>query len=284
KSRVYYQLKAHYQQEPVRSFYEMLARLPFKMFINASPDRFLADTLGEGKHSFAFFHKNDPDELAPEPSLEKPLVYNLVGVLDREESLLLTHDDLYEFIEAVLSRQGLPRTITDELYKARSVIFVGFRFEKWYVQLLLRLLKVHDQRNSFARYATKQKFNSDTLSICEKQFRIEFVEEDTEEFFAELLKLCTEKNMLRKLEPSSESLQKQIQRNIEQDELDPAIEKLKAVFDGHDTDLLNEVIGITARHNRLKKRSRQKVMSEEKIEVELARIRDSLLELTLEIE
>lgn len=284
KSKVYYQLKTHFHQEYSKTFYENLARLPFKMFINASPDRFLSETFGEGRHSFAYFHKNDPKEEVPAASLDKPLIYNLVGVLDEEESLLLTHNDIYSFVEAVISRQGLPRAINEELYNTRSVIFLGFHFDKWYVQLLLRLLKVDDKRHSFTRYATRQRFNSDTLALCEKEFRIEFIDDNVEEFFEELIIRCKENDLLRTLDPVPESIQLQIRRFVEKDEIETAIELLKTNIEADDVDLLNEIIGLSARFNRLKRRSRQKVISEEKVEVELARIRESLIEITLEIE
>jgi hypothetical protein len=222
KSRVYYQLKAFYQQDFQRELYGQVARLPLKLFINASPDRFLANTLGEGKHHFAYFHKTDPQDNVPKPDLEKPLVYNLLGALEEEEeSLLMTHDDLYEFLEAMLARQRLPRKLTDEIFAARSLIFLGFRFDKWYVQLLLRLLKVHDVRSRFARYATEQRFNADTLSICEEQFKIEFIGQDIDGFLAELYQRCEAENLLRELGTPTQTPQEQIRQFIEADELGP---------------------------------------------------------------
>lgn len=283
KSRVYYQLKAFYQQDFQGELYHKLAQLPLKLFINASPDRFLADTLGEGKHHFDYFHKTDPREDVPKPEREIPLVYNLLGALEEEESLLMTHDDLYEFLEAMLARQRLPRKLTDEIFAARSLVFLGFRFDKWYVQLLLRLLKVHDVRSRFARYATEQKYNANTMSICEEQFKIEFIGKGIEEFLDELYQRCEAEALLRELGTSTQSPREQIRQYIEADEMNTAIDRMKGLFEAQDKDLFNEVIGISARHNRLKKRLNRNVIDQDRASVEMSRIRESLLELTEEI-
>ncbi|MEL7531845.1 MAG: SIR2 family protein [Bacteroidota bacterium] len=283
KTRIYYQLKAFYQQDFQREFYGKLARLPLKLFINASPDSFLADTLGTAKHHFDYFHKTDPREEVSQPSLEKPLVYNLLGALEEEESLLMTHDDLYEFLEAMLARQHLPRKLTDEIFAARSLVFLGFNFDKWYVQLLLRLLKVHDVRSRFARFATEQKYNADTLSICEEQFKIEFINNGVDGFLDELYQRCETENLLRELSTAAQSPKEQILQHIEADQMNAAIDRMKGLFEAQDKDLFNEVIGISARHNRLKNRLNRNVIDEERGSVEMSRIRESLLELSEEI-
>lgn len=284
KSKVYYQMKEFYQQEYQRQLYQQIARLPLRMVINASPDKFLCDVMGEGAHQFAFFHKSDPRTEVSAPTDGIPLVYNLTGVLEREESLLLTHDDLYEFLEAILARQNLPQAVTDELFTARSLIFLGFRFDKWYVQLLLRLLKVHDSRSKFARYATQQKFNADTLSICQDQFKIEFVGNHISDFVGELYRRCEAEGLLKETQTPANSPSEQVRQAIEADEFGKALKILKEVFEKQDEDLLKDVIVLSGRYNRLRKRINKNVIEEEKANIEIERIRAFLIDLCDEIE
>lgn len=284
KSRVYYQMKSFYEQEPKSLYYDQISRLPLKLILNANSDRFLCDRIGEGNYNFEFFHKSDPNDIVPIPKIEKPLIYNLIGSLEEEESLILTHDDLFGYLEAVLAQQQLPSIIIDEIFNARSLIFLGFRFDRWYVQLLLRLLKVHDARSRFARYATQQKYNADILSICEDQFKIEFVGAKAGDFLNELYKRCEAEGLLIERSPNENSFLEEIKLNLSKNKLIKALEILKDQIElKADEDIANEVIGLSARLNRLEKRKRQNVITQEQSQVESSRIREDILALMSEL-
>lgn len=278
QSKVYYKMQEFYQQAFQKELYQQIAELPCKLIVNASPDRFLGQTLGENKHSFAFFHKNDPGEIIPNPSLKKPLVYNLVGSLEAEESLLFTHDDLYDFLQAMLSGKGLPESLRDHIFSARSLIFLGFRFEKWYVQLLLRLLKVQDIRSRFARYATQQKYNADTLSICLDQFKIEFVSQDVPAFIAKLHNACAQANALRPREVTTATPKETILQWVKEDKLEEALDLLEEIAKAHeDPEINQELTMLQGRYYRLGKRIRQGIISPQDAAVERAKISKAIL-------
>lgn len=286
KSRIYYQMKRFYQDQPFeQEIYKKIARLPIGLYINASPDRFLDQVMGQDlPHLFEYFHKNDPQPVSEDLRPGMPRIYNLVGVLEEEESLLLTHNDLYEFLEGVLSSQRLPQYLLNALYGASSLIFLGLSFEKWYVQLMLRLLRLHEDESKFVRYATDQKFNADTLSICRDQFKIEFINEDIQGFVDELFKRCEQQGILRELEGSHRSLVELVRQAIEGDDFEQAITRLKNFFKDLAEDLYTEMIGISSRYNRLKKRMNQNVLDEKEAGQELAKIRMALLDITKEME
>lgn len=286
KTRVYYQIKDFYKKQAhQKSIYEKMARLPVKMWINVAPDRFINDALDqlEIPYVFEYFDKSKARPEISEPSLAKPAVYNLTGILEEEESLILTHSDLYHFLEAVLARQQIPGKLMNACLSAHSIIFLGFNFDKWYVQLMLRLLRMHDEAGRHVRYATDQKFNADTLSICKDQFQIEFISENLDGFVEELYQRCEQEGALRKPGEKKETPAKQIRQLIAEDNMEKAIESAREYFEENDEDLLIETIGITSRFNRLRKRIRQGIIHEQDADVEMAKVRHAILDLTNEM-
>lgn len=280
KSKIYYQMKEFYQGSYDSELYSILADLPFKLIINASPDRFLGREMGEGNHSFAYFHKNDPGENVLPGTLMKPLIYNLVGSLDAEESLLLTQDDLYGFLQTMLSGKGIPDSLKDSIFSARSLIFLGFRFDQWYVQLLLRLLKVQDIRSRFARYATEQDYNADTLSICLDQFKIEFIRQKVPDFLQKLHQSCIDENATVKRNMSAPSDKAKVLLLAKEDKLEDGLDILEEMVKKEsELDFSNEVTMLQGRFYRLQKRIRKEMITEEEAGVERNKIRGAILEL-----
>ena len=286
KSRIHYSMKSFYQEQKVdRTPYRILARLPLRLYINASPDRFLNSEMGQDiPHIFDFFHKTAARPETSPPSDEIPVVYNMTGVLEEEESLILTHDDLYDYLEGVLATRKLPQNLLNELCSSRSLIFLGFSFEKWYVQLMLRLLRVHDDRSKFVRYATHEKFKPETISLCKDQFKMEFVGDNIFEFLKSLEQKCEERGLLRELNDDESTADQMVLHFIEQNDFDKAINLLKDYFQPIDEDLYSEVIGISSRYNRLRKRINQNVLSKEDAEIELSKVRHSLIDMTKEMD
>jgi len=91
--------------------HEKIARLPFPLIVNLSPDLLLANAFDHLKiaHEFRFFHKAlnrdtkniQSDEYEGQEikiSPEHPLVYNLFGHIDYEESMVLSYRDLFDYL------------------------------------------------------------------------------------------------------------------------------------------------------------------------------------------
>ncbi|MBD0395792.1 MAG: SIR2 family protein, partial [Microcoleus sp. C1-bin4] len=81
--------------------------------------------------------------------------YHIFGSTEDSSSLLLSHDDLFDFFKRILGEQNLPRPIK-KFFKEDAggeVVFLGFVFRKWYVQLLLRLFNLSKTDNELNRTA-----------------------------------------------------------------------------------------------------------------------------------
>ena len=125
--------------------FDTIAGIPFPLVVSTNPDDFLqkAYQRAQQRCATAYFNhdagQNGFKDLAGWEG-DYPLVYNLCGSTERDASLILDYDDLFSFLKNVLGATGLPDPLRSALKKAKSFLFVGFSFDKWYTQLLLRLL------------------------------------------------------------------------------------------------------------------------------------------------
>jgi hypothetical protein len=133
------------------------------------------------------------------PTIRKPLIYNLFGSITSPESLILSYDDLFEYFKSVFGNNMLPKDVRSILKDADNVIFLGFQFDRWYVQLILNLLDIYDETSGFSRYALASSLSNDTRILCMNHFKIEFIGEDNSHFIDILYNKCQEEGMLRDL-------------------------------------------------------------------------------------
>jgi len=126
-------------------FHTKIASLPFKLCITTTPDDFLYNAfVNAGKspaRGFYHFRKSRAQSL-PEPTADRPLVYHLYGYPDEPDSLVITENDLIDFlVNVVRGEPRLPGLITSRLTpEDSSCLFVDLGFKNWYLRVLLRSL------------------------------------------------------------------------------------------------------------------------------------------------
>jgi hypothetical protein len=140
--------------------HEVLARLPFPIYITTNTDDQLNRTLIEaGKdpqvelcrwHARDVFewprsHFEDPSVFGSEPfrsrykpSPEQPLVYHLYGQLRLPPSVVLTEDEYFDYLIGATANKGLTPTPVREALGFSSLLFLGFRLEEWDFRVLFR--------------------------------------------------------------------------------------------------------------------------------------------------
>lgn len=175
-----------------------VADIPFHLVISVSPDRLLKEVFDEKKldYEFAFYNKEQHLAAVPKPAKAKPLLYNLFGDVETDGSLIFTYDDLFNYLIPAAGRFELPLEIQQELQKARLVLFIGFKFEKWYFKLLLRLLNLHqDKMNS----APELKVDAPPLlkNFYAEQFKLHFLGCSEADILTHIYNKCKEKGTLR---------------------------------------------------------------------------------------
>ncbi len=193
----------------IRKFYEQLtateilrkiAAIPFHLIITLSPDKILCKVLEEGgfNPNFDFFDKSQKHDSFPKPTKEKPLIYNLFGSYDVEESLVLTYNDLFDYLFAVYKKFELPNTLKDELKNdSYLILFVGLHFEKWYFKLLLRILNCHEPKRNFGSEKDRN-MNIQLQNFYAEEFKTKFLQFTSSDIINSIYKKFEEQNKLRR--------------------------------------------------------------------------------------
>lgn len=152
--------------------YRKLAEIPFSMVINTAPDTTLNEVLKEKGIGFDydFYHKGQAPKTPAKT--QSRYLYNIFGDYREIDSMVLTYKDLYEYLQSIMGDNGLK--IKSMLREAKSVLFFGFSFDKWYFQLLLWLMQVEDKllnSHDITQEAIKHFYH--------EEFDVEFFENNT---------------------------------------------------------------------------------------------------------
>ncbi len=198
KEYAYYDIQQFYEKLPVLPLYQKIAALPFHLIVSVSPDVVLKKIFEEQNldFTFDFYNKEKNPQPLGKPTAQKPLIYNLFGSIENEGSLILTHNDLFDYLIAIFGKHNLHQDLRDELQAARMILFLGFKFEKWYFKLLLRLLNFHKGKLSHAALKDA-KLLPQVRNFYSEEFKIKFLDNSGTEIIEALYERCAEKNALK---------------------------------------------------------------------------------------
>lgn len=287
KTKSYYKIKKFYQQEfpQATEILRKIAHIPFHLIVSITPDhRCEAIFREEGFEVDAHYYwkKQVAEAKVKTPTASKPIVYNMLGSVERQETMVLTHDDLYDYFESIFQEQSMPEKIKLSIKNADNLIFLGIDFEKWYMQLLLRILYLHLDKYEFMRYAANQTVSDEMKTFCFQQFKMEFIPKKMNVFLNELHTHCQKENLVRIKGEKQNSPIEQWRKMI-------AYNKIKQVFEQVEDfleklgekgeELLDELAKMSNRYNRLQRKIRNNVIGHEQAEVSQAQITESLFSL-----
>lgn len=257
--------------------FKQIARIKTHLVLSINPDHFLSDVAYKYgiEHRFAYFkHGGGEVETVEEPSIEKPLFYNLCGNYDYDNSLVLDYDDLFSLLSALLGTPGLPTKLKTSLQHAKHFLFIGFDFDKWYSQLLLKVLSGEKAIRKFAIDPTVKEENTTTFLV--KQFGIEFIEkEDEAAFFQALYESCEAQDLLRDVLDEQSPFVIQMTKWIKSGKIDKAIEFAIQKSEG---EIQSNFIHQSARYQDLMSRKEKNTIDSRDYSVELNKIIDALLQ------
>lgn len=202
RTRVISQLRNFYNGNfpEAEAILEKLARIPFQIVVSFTPDRLFSRVMERQgvAHQTSFYHYGQAAKPLQKPVQELPVFFNQLGWIEEDESLVLTHNDLFDYLEAVFTGGHINTDLKAELMQANNYIFLGLPFGKWYMQLILRVLGIHADGANFDRIApAPESLDPATRTLYEQEFKIQFVEENIQSFVGELYERCTEKGLLR---------------------------------------------------------------------------------------
>jgi hypothetical protein len=163
-------------QSATTDLHRNLASIPFRICVNLGLDRFLNNALKEtGKQPVADYYNFRSLRSGPldTPDEQAPLVFNLFGAVDDLESVILTEQDMLEFLVKIVTRDPpLQAMLASQLAdKENSFLFIGFRFDSWHARVLLHVLKTYDHSEPSLGLINAGAFGSAEDRCAEVYFR-----------------------------------------------------------------------------------------------------------------
>ncbi len=226
---------------------EKLVCLPFLAIVNLTFDDLLPRHFKEAgldcQSVHYIFRPSLTEKLIADLPLdgEKPLVLNLLGSIRSSDNVVLTHNDLFDFLRTLFDDKD--QWLQELLHEADCFLFVGVPFEKWYLQLLLQKLSKYQKSSDEAeRYALPENKEIRMQELYSHELKIQFVEEAQQDVIEELYRFCEEKDLLHQPKTplqsyGNETLQA-IHRHLLRGEIEQAITAFLAFAKGNQ-DLLD---------------------------------------------
>jgi hypothetical protein len=171
------EIQSFYDALKPNDLHQKIAEIPFHFVISVSPDLILKKVFESNKLAFTFDYYNKQQNPHPleKPTGKKPLLYNIFGNIEEEGSVVLTYTELFDYIISISGKDDMPQEVKSQIMSSRMVLFLGFKFEKWYFKLLLRLLKIQEGKN--IRQAGKGKDMLPQIrNFYSDEFKIKFLE------------------------------------------------------------------------------------------------------------
>lgn len=264
----------HTDSDVDESLYLDIARLKGHLVLSINPDRFLSNVAFKYgiKHRFAYFqHGGEAVQEVEMPTIEMPLFYNLFGSIEKEESLVLDYDDLFKLLSSLLGTPGLPPNLALSLQQAKHFLFVGFDFDKWYSQILLRILSGEKAIRKFA-IAKSERSESTTIFLV-KQFGIEFIEDESA-FWNELIRRAEKEGLIKSISPINSPELRKASQLLASGHILEALTQLHAQEKNRQFATL-----LMARYHDLKDQENKNIIDHQDFNIELNRIVDAAMEL-----
>lgn len=186
------------QLAEARTILRKLAAIPFSTIISLIPNTLIEDAFGQDLafHTDFYNKKGQPNPYVPGRQ-DDPLIYYLRGKMTEDESMVISHNDLFDYLESIYDAKSMDSKLKADLKAAKYFIFLGLPLESWYMQLLLRLFEFHVKKpkilalKRFAERAQSQKV------VYEDLYQVKFYESESIDFIDQLHQQCADQQKLR---------------------------------------------------------------------------------------
>ncbi|MBK6932983.1 MAG: SIR2 family protein [Saprospirales bacterium] len=164
--------------------FQNIAALPFHLILYFSPDYRLREAFRNSGKPFEFdcLYKNpeldkgrNKENVLPDKA--KPLLFNMVGEIEDKDSLVMTYDDLFGYLEAIFEKKRMPQNVKLKIQQATHFIFLGMPLDKWYFHLFMRVLNMHKDTTKTKRLGATYALDKGNATFCEEQYTLTFVQD-----------------------------------------------------------------------------------------------------------
>ncbi|MEO0042264.1 MAG: hypothetical protein RL329_1712 [Bacteroidota bacterium] len=273
-------LRRFYAGQAMDPMLQELVKIPFPVIINVTPHLQLQKafaSIGIEPRNETYNMSGNLTEKLPLPTASQPLIYNLFGSIEDDNSLVLTFNDLFAYFESSVADK-LPHDFLEILRNVKYFVFIGVPLDKWYFHFLLRILGIHRYKSA-NRHALAEGMPSETIDFCNQMFAIKFVEQgkDVQYFVETMYNHCDAVGILRQDADGAQSALDKIVAFIESDELEEAFELLETFLEAVEDDAyINDFNIISGNYRRLLRKINNKLVTEEQGEVEMNKTKRAL--------
>lgn len=206
-------LNAFYRHENyIKDFegiFEKIADIPFSLIISFIPTSHLTEYLNSRgiKHRFSYFAVNPGDTKIKDlnvykiesirdtepPTPKNPIVYNILGLLNVGE-VILTFEHVFNYLQKILPISNrIPEPIYGKITSSKTHIYLGIPYDKWYLQLVLKLFKT-----SIDEYKRYHPPFDDKYTYIQSRLGLDVIPElGPQAFIDKLHAQCSKKNILK---------------------------------------------------------------------------------------
>lgn len=228
------EIKKYFDRQEAPPILQQLAQIPFHIYVNAAPDLMLKNCFDHYglKNQFRHFSPVKPEEEISEINKQNPLIYNIMGTLEGDdESIILSHDDLFRYLQSMLGERGISTALRQAFQAANELIFIGFEFNKWYVQLLLRILELDKAKFAFNRIAAGDYAGDNKVKeLCVKQFNIKIIDKKPDMFVNKLFEMCQNDAKITLRPTDNAQRSQQAQQDVQAEERERVKTRIKRLM------------------------------------------------------
>jgi hypothetical protein len=263
------------------SFHKKIACIPFHLVIYSTPDKLLENAFssyGLPVNTSHYYAKGEPQSIS-EPTKNQPLIYHLLGTVEEEDSIVLTYEDLFDFIFSVVGggegAKPLPTELKYAISNARSFLFLGFDLKKWYVQILFRLFGMHNRSRT---PISSDNWDEPTKNFYVNNFQIKLLPADMYALIDALHQETEKSGLLRKVTNIQENdICVEVKKMISENHFAEAFQRLMDYLADKDPNLHNDLVMLSARFHRNEQANERRTLAQTDYQLELNLITYALL-------
>jgi hypothetical protein len=192
----------HCYDEP----FKKISLIPFHVILSFFPDKRLSEKFEEQNLEFetGYFPFSDAPMAVEKPSQKRPLIYNIFGGFDtKRKDYIITFNDMFNYLHNIMQNEILPINLAEKLLMAESFIFLGVKFDRWYVQLILWIITGYNKGES-PDWGKQQRFtfqgsqyNNEDKIFLARRLDITFMDDDPLYFLDGLFQACANEKILK---------------------------------------------------------------------------------------
>ncbi|MBK6930120.1 MAG: hypothetical protein IPH12_04370 [Saprospirales bacterium] len=276
-----YEFTRFYEEQPIPDWLQVIAKMPFPLIISCDPSGILLNAYKSVGRPVTFAYKRAGirgDDLGKFNSA-LPLLYNLFGVIDERESLVLTMPALLRHFTDLACANPIPPNIRSYLMRTNIVVLIGYNFLSSFSTALLYTLFQEDHGRMF--FVLKPGGDLNPLEqLAASILNVHWLEMEPIDFLMRLQKeipASNDETLIRRVDAGS------LRKLVEEGEMNRAITLLLEFTEGNRS-IQDELLQLSARLSNLERNYRVGLMESSGVFLERNKIAASFLYLLEKIE